>query len=116
MVSTGDPLTVRLSYDAAAPIREVSFSIRLETPSGLPVMTASSGVECTWEVSQGSGTVEFAMDECLLAPGSYLLKTEISAGGSVVDSDDAGTVVSIRNAPFDLEGMYRQPGVWSKVG
>jgi ABC-2 type transport system ATP-binding protein/lipopolysaccharide transport system ATP-binding protein len=116
VVSTGDPLTVRLSYVAARPIREVSFNISLETPSGLPVMTASSGVESEWELSQGSGTVEFTMDECLLAPGAYLLKTEISAEGSVLDSDDSGTVVSIRHAPFELGGMYRQPGVWSKVG
>ena len=114
-VSTGDPLTIRLSYVAVVPVRDVSFSVSIENAAGLPVMASSSGAIALGDVDVGSGSIEFATDELLIAPGMYNLTTTVTAENSVLDADDVGVPLVIRSGSTTVGGLYRQPGVWSPV-
>lgn len=105
-------VTIRMAYTSTSYVPDVTFTITMETPQGLPVLSISSSEESAWNVDAGSGFVEFAMEECLLAPGSYVLKTAVTSESSVLDADDEGLPFTIRSGPAPVRGLYRQPGRW----
>ena len=109
----GDRLTIRLKYRAAERVEDVTFGIAVENSAGITVMSSGSSDESAWHVEPGIGEVEYRMDECLLAPGSYTLKTAITAEGSTVDADDAGVSFAVRPGAIQVGGVYLQPGAWS---
>lgn len=111
--STGDPLTLGLTYAATGDVPGVSFSISFVNQSDLTVLWVGSGEEAEWEVAAGSGHVRFEMDSCLLAPGTYSVKVGVTAEGSVVDADDVGVPFVVRPGSISVGGLYHQPGNWS---
>ena len=112
LVSPGDPLTIRLAYSASLPVREVAFGLSVTNAEGLPVLVVGSNEDAGWEVPHGSGRVDFVMEECLLAPGVYTVKTSVSVESSLLDADDEGVSLTIRPGSVAVGGVYRQPSVW----
>ena len=112
LISTGSPLTIQLSYSASEPTPEVSFSIAFEDTNGVAVLAASSGTESPSPVAAGSGCATLSIQDLLLAPGAYVVKTQVSSGSSVLDADDVGHPISIRPGSVAFSGLFRQPCTW----
>ncbi len=113
LVSTGDALTVRMSYVASTAVSDVTFAVAATNAEGLPVLVLGSSDDAVWAIAAGSGHVELRMSQCLLAPGTYTLKSTVTAESSILDADDAGVPLTIRPGTLAVGGVYRQPCEWS---
>ena len=113
LVSTGDPLTIRLSYVASVPVSDVTFVVSATNSEGLPVLVLSSNEDSAWTIAAGSGQVGLRMGQCLLAPGTYSVKSTVTAESSILDADDTGVPLTIRPGALAVGGVYRQPCEWS---
>jgi ABC-type polysaccharide/polyol phosphate transport system ATPase subunit len=71
-VNTGDPVTVRIHFDAHEPIDRPVFGFAIFTLEGVLVTgpnTREAGLECAR--IDGKGVVELTIDRMLLLPGTY---------------------------------------------
>jgi Wzt C-terminal domain len=76
-VATGDEVTFRLHYDAAAPVREPVFSFAVHTTDGV-LVTAPNSKEAQVSVDKidGPGHVDLHVGRLMLLLGSYDLSAE----------------------------------------
>lgn len=113
LVSTGDPITIRLTYEAATSVSDVAFGVSATNAEGLPVLVLGSREEAPWEIAAGTGHVDLRMGQCLLAPGAYTVKSSVTAESSILDADDLGVPLTIRPGAQAVGGVYRQPCEWN---
>jgi ABC-type polysaccharide/polyol phosphate transport system ATPase subunit len=79
---TGDPLTLRVGFSAAAPIGDVAFEVFFTTQGGRVLhCQQTTAMDGPIGLDAGAGEVEFSCDEIGLQPGVY----GISATASHVD-------------------------------
>jgi ABC-2 type transport system ATP-binding protein/lipopolysaccharide transport system ATP-binding protein len=115
LVSTGDALTVRMSYVASTTVTDVAFGVSAINAEGLPVLILGSNDAAPWTIPAGSGHVDLRMGQCLLAPGAYTLKSTVTVESSILDADDVGVPLMIRAGARAVGGVFRQPCEWSHM-
>lgn len=116
-VRTGDPVTLRLTYEASSDTAGVVFGIGLETMLGQQVTGPNmkdSGLSV--DVRRGRGTVELNIPRLMLLAGTYDVST------AAVDSTLAHTYDHVKSAlrfdvlagePSERFGVVSLGGAWS---
>jgi ABC-2 type transport system ATP-binding protein/lipopolysaccharide transport system ATP-binding protein len=78
--SSGDPLTIRVWYEAEKEVTEVVFSLKLHQATGVHLASPNSALQQleAGTIQPGRGYVDLIMDELLLLPGDYVLSSSIT--------------------------------------
>jgi hypothetical protein len=81
----GDPMTVRIAYEATEPAEGVVFSYALYSTQGALVHASDTAIlDHPFDAPVGSGRVEFRFDQMPLLEGSYMVHVAISSATGVV--------------------------------
>jgi hypothetical protein len=108
---TGDPLTVRLGYHAAAATPTVSFVIELRDEfGGLLVRTDSGDLGPGYDLAAGDGAIDFVYDTVPLLDGNYQIfaGAESGPGGVLYDWREPATTIEVMN-PGRATGIVSLP-------
>jgi ABC-type polysaccharide/polyol phosphate transport system ATPase subunit len=111
---TGDPLIVRVAYEADADLRDGSVEILFYSADGRVLhcqqTTALSNARLT--LASGRGAVEFSIDELALQPGDYMI---VAAARDVpsqqILSWTTGPSLSVRRGKM-VRGLFYMPHRW----
>lgn len=75
---SGEPATLRLSYDMRSPIEQPVFGLTIATLEGFQVTGPSSrDAGCIPQILDGTGHVDISFDPVVLLPGSYDLTVSL---------------------------------------
>jgi ABC-2 type transport system ATP-binding protein len=97
---TGEPLTVRVAYEAIEPIDDVVFVIEIRDANGDLVFGSDTEILGTsFDAPPGSGRVDFRFDEVPLLDGTYGLSlgARSRSGGVVYDWRDQQDQFEVMN-------------------
>lgn len=108
----GAPCTIRMHYQANEPIPRAIFGLGFLHESGANVSGPNSGRVDSWSVAEGSGYVDFVLDELLLQPGTYEVSTAIVDRGHTFDYADREFELRVRGRGYQEPGLVRMPGLW----
>lgn len=109
---TGQPCRIRLTITAQRALAEyqVGFSVHSETGT---VLAGPSRWSVNSDLPAGTSSVSFGMPELLLQPGSYLVSTNITADGELLDHLEKPFVLRVRDSGEPgAPGLVRLPGQW----
>jgi len=96
---TGDPLTIRVGFEATSPTKSVGFVVELRDDAGTMLLRAdSSDLDRHFDVSTGKGAVEFRYAAFPFLDGVY----QIFAG---IESRSGGVLYDWREPAAQLEVM-----------
>lgn len=111
-LSTGEPCTVRLHYQAATELPSVTFGISFTHESGVIVSGPNSGYgDLALAVAAGAGHVDFDMRELVLQPGTYLVSAAAVDRGHTYDYRDRAFELRVR-----AQGAVTEPGIVRMLG
>lgn len=108
----GARCTIRMHYLAQTRVNHVIFGIGFLHESGANVSGPNSGRHGSWNLDQGRGYVDFAVDELLLQPSTYLVSTAIVDRGHTYDYADREFDLHVRGRGDEEPGLSRMPGRW----
>ena len=97
---TGDGLTVRVGFEATAPVKGADFVIELRDAGGNVMLRADSGdLDVHLDLEAGSGVVEFSFESFPFLDGVYDLAAGIEsrAGGTLLDWRDPVARIEVMN-------------------
>jgi lipopolysaccharide transport system ATP-binding protein len=116
-VIAGQPLRMRISYEAREPVTGPVFGLGIYTDSDIYVTGTNSRDEDRGpDVLSGSGHVEFVFDRCPLNPGSYLVTAAVTDWSYAHRYDywDHAFELHVRpGSQGDHAGLVELPGAWS---
>ena len=113
-VTTGSRCTVRLTYRSETPLPSVTFGLGFTSESGVQVAGPNSGYgEAAFTVPQGTGHVDFVVEDLPLQPGEFLLSTAVVDKGHVYDYLDRAFVLKVRADDVTEPGLVKLTGQWS---
>ena len=116
-VIAGEPLRMRISYEAREPVTGPVFGLGIYTDSDIYVTGTNSRDEDRGpDVLSGRGHVEFVFDRCPLNPGSYLVTAAVTDWSYAHRYDywDHAFELHVRAGPQgDHAGLVELPGSWS---
>jgi ABC-2 type transport system ATP-binding protein/lipopolysaccharide transport system ATP-binding protein len=114
-LSTGRPCTVRICYDAATSLPDVTFGLAFVHESGVQAAGPNSGYgPDAFTVPAGAGTVDYTLDSLPLQPGEFLLSVAAVDKGHMYDYIDRAFVLKVRAEDVVTEpGLVRMPGRWT---
>jgi lipopolysaccharide transport system ATP-binding protein len=113
-LATGQPCTIRISYEATKTLPSVTFGLGFTTESGVQVAGPNSGYgEAAFAVDSGAGHVDFALDELPLQPGEFLVTTAVVDKGHPYDYLDRAFVLKVRADDVTEPGLVKLTGNWS---
>jgi lipopolysaccharide transport system ATP-binding protein len=77
--TTGDPINIRLWYEAEQEIESPVFAVKVHHAGGTHLASTSTASQSldTGTVGPGRGYVDLAIDRLLLMPGEYMLSTYV---------------------------------------
>jgi ABC-2 type transport system ATP-binding protein/lipopolysaccharide transport system ATP-binding protein len=112
---TGDPLRVRMHYDARQPVEGPLFSFAIENHHGLHV--ATPGMRPTHQPEaklSGRGHIDYAIDRLVLGPGEYTMSLAIHDANGMVRFDHQDRAVQLRVQPGrrPVVGVVDMMGRW----
>ena len=82
----GDPMTLRISYEASEPVTGAIFAYSIYRSDGTLVHASDTDVlKCPVDAAPGMGRVEFRFDSVPLLEGRYLVNVAVGPGGLVYD-------------------------------
>ena len=113
LLVSGRPAVIRIHYRAERECPETSIHVEVADESDLTVTRLESTEQAEWTIAPGGGHVDFRADPLLLSGGGYRLGIEVQVEGRVADALDEGVPITVRAAEEGIEGVFRQPGVWS---
>jgi lipopolysaccharide transport system ATP-binding protein len=103
--SGGEPLTIRLGYEARESVNNVEVHVWLVNERGVNVTYLSSRFSGDLLPQlQTRGALECRIPELALAPGTYLLNVDVVAGLDLVDSVQAAAKLEVEPGPFFPSG------------
>jgi lipopolysaccharide transport system ATP-binding protein len=108
----GATCTIRMHFEAHAPIDRAVFGLGFQHESGANVAGPNSGRTGPFSLERGSGYVDFAVDELLLQPGSFQVTTAIVERGHTYDYADREFDLHVRGQGGEEPGLTRMPGTW----
>jgi ABC-type polysaccharide/polyol phosphate transport system ATPase subunit len=114
---TGDPLVVRVAFQAECELRDASIELLFYSGDGRVLhcqqTTALSNGGLT--LASGRGAVEFSIEEMALQPGDYMI---VAAGRDVpsqqIVSWTAGPPLSVRRGKM-VRGLFYMPHRWRQI-
>lgn len=109
---TGAPSTIRMHFEARAPVRRAVFGLGIHHESGAHVAGPNSGRTGGHPIEPGAGYVDYVVDELPLQQGSYRVSTAIVERGHTYDYADREFVVHVRGAGGDETGLVLLGGIW----
>jgi lipopolysaccharide transport system ATP-binding protein len=113
-LATGQPCTIRMSYQASKSLPSVTFGLGFTTESGVQVAGPNSGYgEAAFPVKPGAGHVDFAVEELPLQPGEFLVTTAVVDKGHPYDYLDRAFVLKVRADDVTEPGLVKLAGTWS---
>jgi len=81
----GEPLSVRMNFEATEPIDGVVFTIEITDPNGGLVFASDTSVlDKPFDAPVGAGRVDFSFDSIPLLDGSYIVGVGISSSRGIV--------------------------------
>jgi ABC-2 type transport system ATP-binding protein len=107
-IRTGDPLVIRLHWEAAEPVAAPGFAVSISTIEGLALSHPSSvDADCVPEKIEGRGFADIEFDVLRLLPGTYDLTVVLSDRTKFHTYDQRDNLVR-----FDVERgpLYEQGG------
>ncbi len=109
-IESGEPISVRVDFEVAAPVSGVQFKITLLTDREAIVFSStSSGSVEGMPLDVGRGSATFAFDSMLLLDGRFSATIEVrDAGGVVLDILDPGCHFEVMN-PGRAKGLVGLP-------
>ena len=113
---TGDPVTLRIHYNAKEPVRDVQFGTALNSIEGVAITgpnTRHAGLAC--ERLEGRGFVEFRIPRLLLLPGGYNLTVAIYDLPALHAYDHVERMLRFdveAGEPYEEVGVVSLGGVW----
>jgi hypothetical protein len=112
---SGEPATVRMTFEANEPMDDITFGLAFITATGTRLAGPNSGFGSdAVEVTPGTGTVEFTVDELLLHPSHYRVSAAAVTRHHVVDHIESGFDLTVHAARAVTEaGLVRMPGRWT---
>jgi lipopolysaccharide transport system ATP-binding protein len=108
----GATCTIRMHFEAHAPIDHAVFGLGFQHESGANVAGPNSGRTGPFSLERGSGYVDFAVDELLLQPGTFQVTTAIVERGHTYDYADREFDLHVRGQGREEPGLTRMPGTW----
>ncbi|MFD2090361.1 ABC transporter ATP-binding protein [Blastococcus deserti] len=113
-LTTGQPCTIRISYQAVEAVPSVTFGLGFTTESGVQVAGPNSGYgEAAFAVQPGEGHVDFTLDSLPLQPGEFLVTTAAVDKGHPYDFLDRAFVLKVRADDVTEPGLVKLTGNWS---
>ena len=109
---SGEPLTIRIQFQATQDLSEVDFGIAFVHESGVTVSGPSTRPVGPWRVAQGEGHLEFLVPDLLLQPGAYWLSIGVVSGLHCYDFLPRAFELKIRTGALMESGLTRLPGQW----
>lgn len=114
---TGDPLTVRFSYNLSEPIDRPVFGLSLHTPEGVHIAAPNTrDAECVPERLEGQGQLDFCMERLLLVPGHYEMSVAMHDYSCVHPYDFRHRMLRLDvepGTPRESYGLVSFPGTWT---
>ncbi len=109
----GDPMTLRISYEANEPVEGVVFSYAVYAADGTLVHAADTAVlDHPFDAPVGSGRVEFRFDHVPLLEGNFMAHVAISsAAGLVYDLREQDAAFEVMNPGRARGSVALQPRV-----
>jgi lipopolysaccharide transport system ATP-binding protein len=112
MLLTGAPTTIRMHFDARAPVRRAVFGLGFYHESGAHVAGPNSGRTGGHSIEPGTGYVDYVIDDLPLQHGAYQVSTAIVEQGHTYDHADREYVVHVRGHGGDEPGLVLLGGSW----
>jgi lipopolysaccharide transport system ATP-binding protein len=116
-VVAGEPMRIRVCYDARQPVDGPVFGLGIYTDTDIYVTGTNSRDESRGPgVLSGRGYVDHVFDRCPLNPGSYLLTAAVTDWSHAHRYDywDQAFALHVRpGAEGDHAGLVELPGAWS---
>jgi lipopolysaccharide transport system ATP-binding protein len=109
----GSQCTIRMHFEARAPIGRAVFGLGFQHESGSIVAGPNSGRVGPFALEPGRGYVDFRIDELLLQQGSFQVTTAIVERGHTYDYADRAFDLHVRGQGSDEPGLTRMPGTWT---
>src|SRR5439155_6093034 len=75
--TSGQPLTIRMSYLAHQPVPRPSFGIAIYAQNGMHVVGTNSRKFLGLDAVEGPGEVDFTIESLLLLEGTYLVTAAV---------------------------------------
>ena len=115
-VRTGDPVSLRIHYNATEPVRDVQFGTALNNIEGVAITgpnTRHAGlvIDCL----EGRGSVEFRIPRLLLLPGGYDFTVAIYDLAALHAYDHVERMLRFdveAGEPYEEVGVVSLGGVW----
>ena len=108
----GAACTIRMHFDARAPVTRAVFGLGFLHESGSNVAGPNSGRVGPFSLETGRGYVDFTVDELLLQQGTFQVSTAIVERGHTYDFADRAFDLHVRGQGSDEPGLTRMPGRW----
>ena len=115
-VVAGEPLRVRISYDAREPVTDPVFGLGIYTDTDIYVTgTNSRDATDAPGLVRGRGHVEHVFERCPLNPGSYLVTAAVTDRSYAHRYDywDHAFELHVRPGSREHAGLVELPGAWS---
>ncbi len=115
---TGEPLRIRLWYDAAVPIDNPRFAFDLFQEEGVHIAGASTqGQLKTGEIQAGQGFIDFVVPNWPVNPGSYFIGVAVTDSDGLHTFDHVDRIVPVKVAAggssdrglVRIEGSFEPP-------
>lgn len=116
-LSTGKPFSVRLQYQAHAPVKDASISVFFASHDNKPISYLSTlDGRAMVDLEPGPGTVEFSCHAMGLMPGDYyvgtLIKPRRGNMGEAFDNNPARMMVRVDTESQVVRGRFYMPYDW----
>jgi len=119
IVRSGDPMEIRVRYDAPQRIERPVFGLAIATAGGVHVTGPNSRFgQLTISAIAGSGIVSFALDELPLLPGQYWVSASLYDESCTYAYDYHDRMYELNVEPGQHEeryGVVRLSGRWSHI-
>ncbi|MBO9556697.1 ABC transporter ATP-binding protein [Cellulomonas sp.] len=110
---TGEPLTVRVSYEVHEPVSEVSIALGFVHENGVGIAgtnTRQHGPRV--DLEPGRGYIDYVFDELPLLPANWRLSTAVRSRGHTYDHLDKAFPLAVRAQGEVENGAVRLRGTW----
>ena len=115
VLHTGEPLTVRVHYEALEPVRDVAFFLGFVHENGIGIAGTNTRMQYgRIDVEAGRGHVDYALSALPFLPANWRLSTAIRSHGHTYDHLEKAFPFAVRAVGEVEAGAVRLEGCWVK--
>lgn len=113
VLRTGEPLTVRVHYEALEPVRDVAFFLGFVHENGIGIAGTNTRMQYgRIDVEAGRGHVDYVMPALPFLPANWRLSTAIRSHGHTYDHLEKAFPFAVRAVGEVEAGAVRLDGRW----